>query len=109
MTIYAYRELEYERVKEKRVAGQAKRKQGRSTESPSLADNSSLILEKLDDMEDYMQCNPKCCKKLHDLEKVLATTFKCTICLNIFHPEGIEFVGSCQHLVACVECAEEWY
>ena len=112
MKIYACREVEYERMKQKRskiAARQAKGKRGRSTERPSLADNSSLILEKLDDMEDYMQRNAKCCKKLHDLERALASTFKCTICLNIFPPDGVEFAGCCQRLVACVECAEEWY
>ena len=64
-----------------------KRKRGRFTNAPSLAEysNINLILDKLDDMEDHIQRHTNCCKRLHDLEKALATAFKCTICLNIFH------------------------
>lgn len=30
--------------------------------------NINFILDKLDDLEDYIQCNVKCCKRLYDLE-----------------------------------------
>ena len=114
MKIYACREVEYERVKQKRAktaTRQSKGKRVHSTERSSLAENTNanLILDKLDDIEEFMQRNTKCCKRLHDLERALASTFKCTICLNIMPPDGVEYAGCCDRLVACVECAEEWY
>lgn len=114
MKIYACRKVEYERMKQKRAkmtSRDVKGKRGRFTNAPSLAEysNINLILDKLDDMEDHIQRHTNCCNRLHDLEKALATAFKCTICLNIFPPDGVEFAGCGQRLVACVECAEEWY
>ena len=114
MKLYACREIEYERVKVKRAkiaSRQGKGKRGLHVDRPSLADhnNTSLILDKLDEIEESVQRNTKCCKRLHDLDIALAATFKCTICLNIMPPHGIEFAGCCDRLVACVECAEEWY
>lgn len=115
MKVYACREIEYERVKLKRskIASRlGKGKRGLAVDSrPSLADhnNTSLILDKLDDIEESIQRNTKCCKRLHDLDSALAATFKCTICLNVMPPHGIVFAGCCDRLVACVECAEEWY
>ena len=115
MKVYACREIEYERVKLKRskiARRQGKGKRGLAVDSrPSLADhnNTSLILDKLDDIEESIQRNTKCCKRLHDLDSALAATFKCTICLNVMPPHGIVFTGCCDRLVACVECAEEWY
>ena len=78
---------------------------------PSLADhnNTTLILDKLDEIEESIQRNTKCCKRLHDPDSALAATFKCTICLNVTPPHGIVFAGCSDRLVACVECAEEWY
>ena len=112
--IYACREVEYERMKQKRTkmtSRESKEKRGRFSNAPSFAEysNTNLILDKLDDIEDHFQRNAKCCKRLHELGRALATTFKCTICLNIFPPDGVEFEGCCQRLAAGVECAEEWY
>ena len=115
MKVYACREIQYERVKLKRskIANrQGKVEGGLAVDSrPSLADhnNTSLILDKLDEIEESIQRNTKCCKRLHDLDSTLAATFKCTICLNVMPPHGIVFAGCCDRLVACVECAEEWY
>ena len=115
MKVYACREIEYERVKLKRskIASRlGKGKRGLAVDSrPSLADhnNTSLILDKLDEIEESIQRNTKCCKRLHDLDSALAATFKCTIWLNVMPPHGIVFAGCCDRLVACVECAEEWY
>ena len=114
MKIYACRELEYERIKLKRAKAatrQGKNKRGHSAERPSLAEysNTSLILDKLDEMEDSIQRNSKCCKRLHQLDTALAATFKCTICLHVMNPEGIVYAGCCDRLVACTECADEWY
>ena len=115
MKVYACREIEYERVKLKRskiASRQGKGKRGLAVDSrPSLADhnNTSLILDKLDEIEESIQRNTKCCKRLHDLDSALAATFKCTICLNVMPPHGIVFAGCCDRFVACVECTEEWY
>ena len=115
MKVYACREIQYERVKLKRskiASRQGKVEGGLAVDSrPSLADhnNTSLILDKLDDIEESIQRNTKCCKRLHDLDSALTATFKCTICLNVMPPHGIVFAGCCDRLVACVECAEEWY
>lgn len=114
MKIYACRELEYERIKLKRAKAasrQGKNKRGHSAERPSLAEysNTSLILDMFDEMEDSIQRNSKCCKRLHQLDTALAATFKCTICLHVTNPEGIVYAGCCDRLVVCTECADEWY
>ena len=70
MKVYACREIEYERVKLKRskiASRQGKGKRVLAVDSrPSLADhnNTSLILDKLDEIEESIQRNTKCCKVL---------------------------------------------
>ena len=115
MKVYACREIEYERVKLKRskiATRKGKGERGLAVDSrPSIADqnNTSLIFDKLDEIEESIQRNTKCCKSLLHLDSALAATFKCTICLNVMPPHGIVFAGCCDRLVLCVECAEEWY
>ncbi|XP_078346886.1 uncharacterized protein LOC144632162 [Oculina patagonica] len=116
MKIYACREVEFERIKLKKAkaASRQGKKRGHSADRPSsLAEytNTNLILEKLDEIEEAMQRNQGsgCCKRLHDLDSALTATFKCTICLNVMSPQGIVYAGCCDRLVACTECADEWY
>ena len=59
MKIYACREVEYERMKQKRAkmtSRESKGKRGRCNDAPSLAEysNTNLILDKLDDIEDHI-------------------------------------------------------
>ena len=100
-------------MKRSKIASRrGKEKRGLALDSrPSLADhnNTSLILDKLDEIEEPIQLNTKCSKRLHGLDSALVATFKCTICLNVMPSHGIVFAGCCDRLVACVECTEEWY
>ena len=114
MKIYAVKEVDYERAKikkEKNANRLAKRKRSYSSERSSIAEytNSNLILDKLDEIEGSIERNAKCCKRLHDLDRALVATFKCTICLNTMPAQGIEYASCCDRLVACIECADEWY
>ena len=114
MKIYAVKEVDYERVKIKKAKSAnrlAKRYRGYSSERLSIAEytNSSLILNKLDEIEDSIERNTKCYKRLHDLDRTLLALFKGTICLNTTYAQGIEYAGCCDHLIACVECADKWH
>ena len=93
MKVYAV-EVEYEQIKMKAKTANrlAKSKRGCSSSIAEYTTNN-LILDKLDDIESSIEQNAKCCKRLHDLDRALVATFKCTICLNTMPVLGIEYAG----------------
>lgn len=114
MKIYAAKEIDYKKVKLKKAKmlnRQGKGKRPHSGDRPSLFENSntSIILDKLDELHEDIERNSRCCKRLKDLDRALLATFKCTICLNVMSAESIKFQICCNRLVACGKCAEEWY
>lgn len=114
MKIYAAKEIEYEKVKLKKtrmLTRQGKGKRAHCSDRPSLTENSntSILLDKLDEIQEDLHRYSKCCKRLHDLDRALLATFKCAICLNIMNAHSLVFQVCCNRLVACGECADEWY
>ena len=111
MKVYAVKEVEYERIKIKKAKTANRLAKSKRGYSSSIAEytNNNLILDKLDEIEGSIERNAKCCKRLHDLDRALVAAFKCTICLNTTPAQRIEYAGCCDRLVACVDCADEWY
>ena len=114
MEIYACKEVDYKRVRQKRAktaSRQAKGRRGHPMGRPSLPayTNTNLKLNNLDEIEEFIQPNRECFKWLPDLVDALVAIFKCTICLNVKPPNGIKFAGCCIHLVVSVEWADEWF
>ena len=67
--------------------------------------SNSVILEKLNGIEEQLQKNTK----LNKLEALLRNTFKCCICLNVMSAGGVDYASCCDRLVACTPCADRWY